>query len=794
MAGCRYRMLLCAVVLITTSALQPLSAQEGEDLFALPLEQLEQMVVTARKREEVLQEVPLAVTLLTQELIEQHALDNLADVSRYMPNTTLVEGQFTAAHLVASIRGTSFSEVEKTFESSVGVSIDGMFLGTSTGASVEMLDVETIEVIRGPQGTLYGRNTIGGTINIRRTLPTGELGYRLNALFGEHDRQEFGVVLNLPKAAGFSTKLYAFSKQADLAARLENVGDEDGQDWRSAGVSVLWDASDTFSAQLTFDWVDDQSEYERQYDLTLSEAESTAAGVIPEEIPEVTTCDTFGDTHPSACYSGNFVVQRADDFETSFGDPRFPFESSMKYWNGILEMNAELSDELALTSITAYLSLDDKLIEPNVGARPLEDRVWDVFWAERDQDYYQFSQELRLASAFSAPVNFVAGLYYMRSQYELDGDGPSAVPATAASVASPAPSSFFAGDPAGIFRSKQDLDAFAAFGELYFDATDRLRLTAGARLSYERKNFFMDRWFFDTDTDMAEPQFVFDGDDSWSEPTFRFAADYSFTDRVIGYGSWARGFRSGGYDGRASTLEGVSNTFDPETVDTYELGLRMDLWDQRLRLNPTVFYSKYDDKQEERLISGVGPGGLPRPDTTTVNAAEASIWGAELELLVNLSERFLIRGSLGYLDSEFDKFLDLNPISLVLEDISDTAELRRVPKWTFDVGADYRWPLRRGTLTASVHYSYRDDYFSSPVRRQADPLGRDKAPDLSRTDFFLDYEIPLQDPDTRLTFSAFLKDAFGDKVRRLGATNAGLFWFGQRAAGRQWGLELTLSR
>ena len=160
---------------------------------------------------------------------------------------------------------------------------------------------------------------------------------------------------------------------------------------------------------------------------------------------------------------------------------------------------------------------------------------------------------------------------------------------------------------------------------------------------------------------------------------------------------------------------------------------------------------------------------------------------------MNLSERFLIRGSLGYLDSEFDKFLDPNPISLVLEDISDTAELRRVPKWTYDVGADYRWPLRGGTLTASVHYSYRDDYFSSPVRRQADPLGRDKAPDLSRTDFFLDFEMPLQDPDTRLTLSAFLKDAFGDKVRRLGATNAGLFWFGQRAAGRQWGLELTLS-
>jgi hypothetical protein len=155
-----------------------------------------------------------------------------------------------------------------------------------------------------------------------------------------------------------------------------------------------------------------------------------------------------------------------------------------------------------------------------------------------------------------------------------------------------------------------------------------------------------------------------------------------------------------------------------------------------------------------------------------------------IDLAAHLSDQLLIRGSLGYLDSKFDKFLDPDPKTGVLEDISDSAELRRVPKWTYNIGADYQWPVLRGTLTARVHYSFRDDYFSSPVRRQQDPLGRDMAPHQQRTDFFPDYELPLRDPDTRLNIAAFFKDAFGDKLRRLGATNAGLFWFGQRATSR----------
>ena len=776
--------MLLATFLLPTS--QPVFAQAA----------IEEIVVTARKREETLQNVPIAVTALNAELIDQQKLDNLADVSRYMPNVTLGDGQFTAGQLVASIRGTNFSEVEKSFESSVGVIIDGMFLGTGTGASVQMLDVEQVEVLRGPQGTLYGRNTIGGTINFRRTKPTGEFGYKLNARFGANSRQNYGLVLNLPEYAGFSTKLYAFSKEADLAAELEDGGDEDGQDWFSGGVSVLWEPTDTFSAQLTVDRVDDQSSYERQYDLTLSAAETIAAGIIPEERPAITTCDIFGAAEPSTCRSGNYKVQSADDFETSFGDSRFPFESSMESWTGILELNSDLGSDLSLTSITAYQDLADKLIEPNVGARTLTfigPEIWDAFWAERDQDYYQFSQELRLVSDYSGPVNFVAGVYYLRSQYKLDGDGPKSVPPSTTSQGSPSPSIFLAGTPAGIFRSKQDVDAYAVFGEAYWDVNERWSLTAGMRYSYETKNFFMDRWFVDAGTGATLPQYTFDDEDNWNEVTWRVIADYTINDEMMAYANYSKGFRSGGFDGRATTLVQLQNPFEPETVDSYEIGMRMDLLDGTLRLNPTVFYTQYDDKQEERLFAFIGPGGVPETTTVTVNAAEANIWGVELESIYAPTDQLSFRAAVGYLDSEYDKYDSVNPITLAPEDISDTAELRRVPEWTYSIGAEYLMPVGPGQLIGTVHHSYTDEFFSSPVTRQKDPLKRDVAPSHHRTDFFLTYDLPIRDDGTMLSASAFIKNAFGSDVRRVGAVDAGLFWFGQRAAEQEWGLEFTLT-
>jgi hypothetical protein len=168
----------------------------------------------------------------------------------------------------------------------------------------------------------------------------------------------------------------------------------------------------------------------------------------------------------------------------------------------------------------------------------------------------------------------------------------------------------------------------------------------------------------------------------------------------------------------------------------------------------------------------------------------------ELETTASLTDRLLVRASIGYLDSEFDEFLVPIPESdpLELEDISSTAELRRAPEWTYNIGADYVLPLARGSLTASVHHSYTDEYFSSPVLRQRDPLERDVAPEDHRTDFFLNYDFPLGEDRGQVTVSAFVLDAFSNKVDRVGAFDAGLFYFGRRVARRQWGLEFTIAR
>ena len=332
-----------------------------------------------------------------------------------------------------------------------------------------------------------------------------------------------------------------------------------------------------------------------------------------------------------------------------------------------------------------------------------------------------------------------------------------------------------------------------AFGELYWDLSDRWRLTTGLRYSFETKNFFMDRWFVDAASGAALPQFTFDDDDDWSEFTWRIIADYQINDLAMAYGSWSRGFRSGGFDGRGTTLAQLRNPFNPETVDTFELGLRMDLLDGRVRFNPTVFYTSYDDKQEERLFSFFGPGGVAETVTVTVNAAEAQIWGIELEGEWLATDRLSFRAAFGYLNAGYDRFDSVNPLTLQPEDISSTARLRRTPDVTYSVGAEYRVPAGAGELIATVHHSYTDEFFTSPVQRQRDPLRRDVAPDNHRTDLFLAYDMPLGQNGTRFNVAAYLRDAFGAKVRHAGAVSAGLFWFGQRAAEREWGLEFTLS-
>ena len=213
---------------------------------------LEEVVVTARKRAESLQDVPVAVTALTAGMIERGNLNTVVDVAKMAPNVELIAQPFAGSALAASIRGVGLDDLEKTFEPTVAVSVDGVFYSSTAGANVDLFDVEAIEVLRGPQGTLFGRHTIGGVINIQRSKPTGEAGTRLQATFDEFERQDFKAVINAPLGADGGVKVSLRSLQSESFTKNVIKGENsDNRDLVTASVAVRYDFSDDWSAQFT---------------------------------------------------------------------------------------------------------------------------------------------------------------------------------------------------------------------------------------------------------------------------------------------------------------------------------------------------------------------------------------------------------------------------------------------------------------------------------------------------------------------------------------------------------------
>ena len=223
--------------------------------------QLEEIVVTARRRAESIQNVPVAVTAFDEQDVVETYTETIAEISRYIPNAQFADVQFNGAGLSGGIRGISFGEVEKTYENAIGFSVDGVFLATATGAAIDVFDIESIEVLRGPQGTLFGRNTIGGTINVRRTRPTGELDLSTSVRVGSYKQHDWMAVLNLPKLGdSLSTKLFFFSNNGDLFTKSQTPGvGNDGQDTIQFGATFLWEPSENFEATFTAEHLDDDS-------------------------------------------------------------------------------------------------------------------------------------------------------------------------------------------------------------------------------------------------------------------------------------------------------------------------------------------------------------------------------------------------------------------------------------------------------------------------------------------------------------------------------------------------------
>lgn len=663
----RLRIIDKAVLAASASVLaftgQPLSgaaqAPEPAGAEADAVKTLGQVTVTARRREESLKDVPGSVTAISADEIGQFAATEIGDLQANIPNIVLHEGD--AQNTVAYIRGVGQLDSLAFADPGVGIYLDDVYLGRAQGSFLDVFDVERIEVLRGPQGTLYGRNTIGGAIKFVSRAPSETPEFSASATLGSYDQTDLSIGVSGPvagdKVLGKAAIAYlSRDGYADNSVDGQDDGDRDTLAWRG---SILAHLSDTFRLQITADGSSDTPDTSRT-----PNRETAVFGAFP----------------------------RSED----------PFSIDADF-NGLSDLSVkgisaratwEVSDRLTLVSTTAYREMEyDAHLDLDATGAPL----FGVFVFE---DQNQFSQEVQ-ANYESGPISLVGGLYYFDEEDVTE-------------------SGIFGPDIAFVSNSINDqtTTALAAYGDLSYEVSDRLSVSLGVRVTEEEKDFQRVQEFFAATTPLVPPIGTgfratdVDTSETFSNTSPRLSVSYDLTDEVTTYASIGRGFKSGGFDGRSNSgFE--AQPFEAETLTAYEAGIKGSFAGGAVFASAAVFLNQYEDLQVSSFTEQNGAFAA-----IFTNAAEAQIAGFELEGSWQATDNLRFDLAAGYLDADYDEFIGENGA-----DVSDQLTPANAPDWTGRLAANYRRAINPETeLVINAAAAYRGDVYptvsSSEVLRQ----------------------------------------------------------------------------
>ena len=667
-----YRIAATLAVMVAGQVVSPIATAAEPQLMAL-----EEVIVTARKRPELLQDVPVAVTVFTGQTLDNLVLRDIREIEGYVPNVVIDSVSVAPGAASLYIRGVGTQEVEKSFDPAVGVVVDGVALSFVNGSMANTFDIAAMEILRGPQGTLFGRNTTGGVINITHTRPTGELGLRYEATVGTDDRNDVDGVFNFPIIKDELAGKLGVATQND-GGQFKNtltgdqVGDANNQDYNA---TLLWTPVESFETQFIYENYEDKND-----GIPLVSRNSLNVGNPVNPNPDL-PCAIFG-----ACDTGKVNETQQDFYH--------PIDFQLDAYT--LEMNWEVGLG-TITSVSGYRDTDENVPVDFDGTE------YAFLHVVRDQQSEQTSSELRFASneTLSEDWDFVVGLYGLNDNYQLE-QNTGIVEEFGPKVAQHAQT-----------HTDHHRESYALFGEANYNITDVWTLILGGRWTYEEKDIYADSFASKGIADLSPVSNV-DADHSWEEFTPKLGVDYQYTNDILFYGIYSEGFRSGGYNARNSSAADIG-PYDPEYVNQYEAGMKSELLDQRVRLNLAAFYTDYKDKQEEIIIPDPALGSL----TVVRNAATVTISGFEAEANWVATEALLFGANLGYLDASYDDYdADLNGDGVVTD--NSNLNLRRVPEYTGGVDATYTIPIGPGTASAYAAYRYTDEYW---VDASNDPRG-----------------------------------------------------------------------
>lgn len=655
-----------------------------------------EILVTAQRREERVQDIPVAITAFGGAQVEKLGILSLENIAPRVPSFYF--GSFGAARPQLYIRGIGTRSFDPGSESSVGVFIDDVYAGRASGSFGSLRDIERIEVLRGPQGTLYGRNTIAGAINIISKGPTdyftadaeaGISNYDGYSLFGAVGGPIAGDKLMF-RIAGWTAERDGYQTNLTTGTQFQGIENWGGR------ARLKFAPTDRFSIDLTAE-------------ITQDDDKAAFSGFNRGSGPALSLAGVTTPPNPRAVFLGRpgrvpIVNPGGNRGSLSF-DPYL--DRRGETYIGRIEYDADFA---TLTSISALKKL--RIAD----GRDLEGSSLDVINQLSNESSRQFTQEFRITSnpdgpaSFGGVVDWIVGAFYYRDRsarsdvFRLGNDSVVALLSGSAQVSTA--------------LSDYEIDSYAVFGQATVHVSDKFEVTVGGRYTRDEKRAVQQGLNTRPGVPLIAAPFRVDNSAVYTSFDPRLVLTYKFNPDVSVYASYSTGFKSGGFQYVPFSAAQANVLFQPEDIKTYELGFKSEWLDRRLRLNVAAFHYDYKDLQVSRIVDLGGGAAASLID----NAASSKIYGADVELLVRPGNNFDVSFTYGYLDAKYGTYFT-NAAGVAPTRATDFSgrALVRAPKHSVNVGAEWRIPTGDDSgFTFRADYSVLDTFFHEPG--EADPI------------------------------------------------------------------------
>jgi len=646
--------LLAAMVAASAAQMSAQVSAESESVLAL-----EEIVVTAQKREQSLQDVPISVVAYGTEQLAAQGIDDLTDIAATVPNLVVNSFNNDPSAVRLFIRGVGQNDVQLTQDPSVALYLDGVYIGTSFGTGFEGVDVERLEVLRGPQGTLYGRNATGGAVNIvTRRASTSGLEFQQDFSTGNAGLFKSRTMVNLPLTDTLAAKVNYLISERDGFIENTGLGVDFGSEERdSVVIDLTWQASDALTLDYRYEKASmhDSQNFEQ---ITLLNPDAFL-------FPFVNITDVSAERLDSASSLREIEL---NDLEIT---------------GHTLNADWELNDSLTFKSITAYREFSNRSKSDTLTGLEGNGAIFSGAASSNDirTNFQQLSQEFQLLGDYDR-INYVAGLYL----YQDEADSTTAA--------------IQLGQPRDTDTTATENKSIALFGEATYTPLaldERLHVTLGARYSVDNRKALRTNMNLAMPIDNAQ----YDKDFTNFNPSLTLSFDLNESMNV--YAKAVSGFKSGGTSQRSANAILFAQGIEEEEIVSYELGFKGHLWEQRMSLNAAVFSMNIDGAQVS-VQTGATPG---ERDFLAVDGN--SIKGLEVDATILLLEGLTLNAGYSYLDTQ----LGVNQLESPAGTFEFIDEYSFSPKNSYNIGLNYKVDLDNGTLAASTSYSYQGDFAAS---------------------------------------------------------------------------------